>query len=304
MDIRQLRYFTAIARTGSFTRAAEELGIAQPSLSQQIRTLEKQIGSPLFERLGRSVRLTAHGEALRQPAADILQQVAEAKSSLDQLQEGVRGRLRVGVIPTIMPYLIAPRVGEFSRRFPDVDLQFTEDTTLHLIEKLHSGDIDLAISGLPVRNPDIVCSELTREPLFLAVAEKHPLAREKSIDLQALQHERFLLLKEGHCLRDDVLRTCARGRTELHRVFETDQLASIFEFVRSGFGLTVVPAMTASHSSGCKLIPLRGNGFRRIGYLRARRHFVSRPMREFTSWLRTLVERTPAKDPAGSCMNR
>ena len=304
MDIRQLRYFTAIARTGSFTRAAEELGIAQPSLSQQIRTLEKQIGSPLFERLGRSVRLTAHGEALRQPAADILQQVAEAKSSLDQLQEGVRGRLRVGVIPTIMPYLIAPRVGEFSRRFPDVDLQFTEDTTLHLIEKLQSGDIDLAISGLPVRNPDIVCSELTREPLFLAVAEKHPLAREKSIDLQALQHERFLLLKEGHCLRDDVLRTCARGRTELHRVFETDQLASIFEFVRSGFGLTVVPAMTASYSSGCKLIPLRGNGFRRIGYLRARRHFVSRPMREFTSWLRTLVERTPTKDPAGSCMIR
>jgi LysR family hydrogen peroxide-inducible transcriptional activator len=304
MDIRQLRYFTAIARTGSFTRAAEELGIAQPSLSQQIRTLEKQIGNPLFERLGRSVRLTAHGEALRQPAADILQQVAEAKSSLDQLQEGVRGRLRVGVIPTIMPYLIAPRVGEFSRRFPDVDLQFTEDTTLHLIEKLQSGDIDLAISGLPVRNPDIVCSELTREPLFLAVAEKHPLAREKSIDLQALQHERFLLLKEGHCLRDDVLRTCARGRTELHRVFETDQLASIFEFVRSGFGLTVVPAMTASYSSGCKLIPLRGNGFRRIGYLRARRHFVSRPMREFTLWLRTLVERTPAKDPAGSCMIR
>lgn len=304
MDIRQLRYFTAIARTGSFTRAAEELGIAQPSLSQQIRTLEKQIGNPLFERLGRSVRLTVHGEALRQPAADILQQVAEAKSSLDQLQEGVRGRLRVGVIPTIMPYLIAPRVGAFSRRFPDVDLQFTEDTTPHLIEKLQSGDIDLAISGLPVRNPDIVCSELTREPLFLAVAEKHPLAREKSIDLQALQHERFLLLKEGHCLRDDVLRTCARGRTELHRVFETDQLASIFEFVRSGFGLTVVPAMTASHSSGCKLIPLRGNGFRRIGYLRARRHFVSRPMKEFTSWLRRLVERTPAKDPAGSCMIR
>ena len=91
MDIRQLRYFSAIVRTGSFTHAAEELGITQPSLSQQIRTLEKLIGNPLFERLGRSVRLTAHGEALRRPAADILQQVAEAKSSLDHLQEGVRG---------------------------------------------------------------------------------------------------------------------------------------------------------------------------------------------------------------------
>ena len=304
MDIRQLRYFSAVVRTGSFTRAAEELGISQPTLSQQIRTLEKQIGNPLFERLGRSIRLTAYGEALRQPAAEILQQVAEAKSSLDQLQEGVRGKLRVGVIPTIMPYLIAPRVGAFSKRFPDVDLQFIEDTTPHLVEQLQSGDIDLAISGLPVRNPDILCSELTREPLFLAVAERHPLTREKSIDLQDLQHERFLLLKEGHCLRDDVLRTCARGRTELHRVFESDQLASIFQFVRSGFGLTVVPAMTASHSEGCKLIPLRGNSFRRIGYLRARRHVVSRPMKEFIAWLRALTPRVPAKDPTESCMMR
>jgi LysR family hydrogen peroxide-inducible transcriptional activator len=208
------------------------------------------------------------------------------------------------VIPTIMPYLIAPRVGAFSNRFPEVDLQFTEDTTPHLVEQLQSGDLDLAVSGLPVRNPDIVCSELMREPLFLAVAEKHPLAREKAIDLHDLQNERLLLLKEGHCLRDDVLRTCSRGRTELHRVFETDQLASIFQFVRSGFGLTVVPAMTASHSAGCKLIPLRGNSFRRIGYLRARRHVVSRPMREFTTWLRTLAPRAPAKDQTGSCLLR
>lgn len=289
MDIRQLRYFSAIVRTGSFTHAADELGISQPSLSQQIRKLENQIGNPLFERLGRSVRLTPYGEALRQPAADILQQVAETKSSLDQLQDGVRGKLHVGVIPTVMPYLIAPRVGEFSHRFPEVDLQFTEDTTPHLVEQLQSGDLDLAVSGLPVRNPDIVCSELMREPLFLAVAEKHPLAREKSIDLQDLHNERLLLLKEGHCLRDDVLRTCSRGRNELHPVFETEQLASIFQFVRSGFGLTVVPAMTSSHSTGCRLIPLGGNSFRRIGYLRARRHLVSRPMREFTKWLRTLA---------------
>ncbi|MFY9560084.1 MAG: LysR family transcriptional regulator [Terriglobales bacterium] len=304
MDIRQLRYFSAIVRTGSFTHAAEELDISQPSLSQQIRTLEKQLGNPLFERLGRSVRLTAYGEALRQPAADILQQVAEAKSSLDNLQEGVRGTLRVGVIPTIMPYLIAPRIGDFQSRFPEVDVQFTEDTTPHLVEQLQSGDLDLAVSGLPVRNPDIVCSELTREPLFLAVAEKHPLARDKVADLHDLQHERLLLLKEGHCLRDDVLRTCTRGKAEVHSVFETDQLASIFQFVRSGFGLTVVPAMASSHSAGCKLVPLRGNNFRRIGYLRARRHVVSRPMREFTAWLRTLVPRVAGKDESTSCRIR
>lgn len=296
MDVRQLRYFSAVARTGSFTHAAEQLGISQPSLSQQIKTLEKQIGTPLFERLGRSVRLTTYGEALRQPAADILQQVAEAQSSLANLQKGVRGKLRVGVIPTIMPYLIAPRIGDFSKRFPEVDLQFAEDTTPYLVERLQSGDLDLAVSGLPVRNPDIVCSELMREPLFLAVADNHRLAQENAADLHDLQNERFLLLKEGHCLRDDVLRTCARGRTELQSVFETDQLASLFQFVRSGFGLTVVPAMASAQSAGCKLIPLRGNSFRRIGYLRARRHIVSRPMREFAVWLRTLVPRGAGKD--------
>lgn len=295
MEIHQLRYFCAVVRTGSFTRAAEQLGITQPSLSQQIRTLEKRVGAPLFERLGRSVRLTTHGEALRLPAAQILQQVAEAKSALANLQRGVRGSLRVGVIPTIMPYLIAPRIGDFLTRFPEVQVQFTEDTTRHLVERLQSGDLDLAVSGLPVRNPDIVCSELTREPLFLAVAEDHALAQERTIDLQALQNERLLLLKDGHCLREDVLMTCTRAKAALRSVFETDQLASIFQLVRSGFGVTVIPAMASSHSLGCRLVPLQGNSFRRIGYLRARRHFVSRPMREFSTWLRTLVPRASAE---------
>ncbi len=295
MELHQLRCFSAIVRAGSFTRAAEQLGITQPSLSQQIRKLEKQVGSPLFERLGRSIRLTTYGEALRQPAAEIMQQVAEAKSSLDNLQEGVRGKLRVGVIPTIMPYFIAPRIGEFLNRFPKVDLQLIEDTTPRLVEQLQAGDLDLALSALPVRNPDIVCSELAREPLFLAVAAQHPLAGESAVDLQNLRNERLLLLKEGHCLREDVLMTCTRAKAELRSIFETDQLASIFQLVRAGFGVTVIPAMASSHSAACKLVPLQANSFRRIGYLRPKRHFVSRAMREFAAWLRTLVPHSPVK---------
>ncbi len=286
MEIHQLRYFCAIVRTGSFTRAAEQLGIAQPSLSQQIRVLEKQVGTPLFERLGRSVRLTASGEALRQRALDILQQVAAAESSLANLQEGVRGRLRIGVIPTIMPYWIAPRIGDFLKRFPELDLQLTEETTPRLVEQLQSGDLDIAVARLPVRNPDIVCSELFREPLFLAVPLNHPFARKRSVDLHDLSRERLLLLKEGHCLRDDVLMACTHAKADLRSVFETNQLTSIFQLVRSAFGLTLVPAMASSHAEGCTLVPLRESSFRRIGYLRASRHFVSKPMREFVAWLR------------------
>jgi LysR family hydrogen peroxide-inducible transcriptional activator len=295
MELHQLRYFCAVVRAGSFTRAAEQMGIAQPSLSQQIRALEKQIGTPLFERLGRSVRLTAYGEALRQPAIEILQQVAEAESSLVNLQEGVRGRLRVGVVPTIMPYFVAPQIGEFLKRFPELDMQLVEDVTPELVESLQVGDLDIAVTGLPLRNPDIVCCELLREPLYLAVAQNHPLARKAAVDLQDLRNERFLLLKEGHCLRHDVLVACTRASAELHTVFETNHLESIFQLVSASFGLTLVPAMTSSHAAGCALVPLRENSIRRIGYLRARRHTVSRPMREFINWLRTIAGAQAAK---------
>ncbi|HXB22154.1 MAG TPA: LysR family transcriptional regulator [Candidatus Solibacter sp.] len=290
MELHQLRYFSAIVRAGSFTRAAEQLGIAQPSLSQQIRVLEKQIGFPLFERLGRSVRLTEYGEALKARAVNILQQVAEAESSLANLQEGVRGRLRIGVIPTIMPYLIAPHIKGFLKEFPDVDLQFMEDTTPQLIEQLQSGDLDIVVAGLPIRNPDIICSELFREPLFLAVAQGHRLARQHDVHLHHIQDERFLLLKEGHCLRDDVLTACTRANAELHSVFETNQLESIFQLVRADFGLTLIPAMAKHHATGCTLVQLNSKAFRRIGYLRARRHCVSRTMRAFVDWLRMLKE--------------
>ena len=306
MEIHQLRYFCAVVRAGSFTRAAEQMGVAQPSLSQQIRALEKQIGTPLFERLGRSVRLTAYGEALRQPAIEILQQVADAESSLVNLKDGVRGRLRVGVVPTIMPYFVAPQIGEFLRRFPELDLQLVEDVTPALVDSLQVGDLDIAVAGLPLRNPDIVCCELLREPLYLAVAQDHPLARKTAVELQELRNERFLLLKEGHCLRHDVLVACSRANAELHTVFEANHLESIFQLVRSSFGLTLVPAMTSSHATGCghlcspcdgrvALVPLRENSFRRIGYMRARRHTVSRPMREFINWLRTLAGTQTAK---------
>jgi LysR family transcriptional regulator, hydrogen peroxide-inducible genes activator len=289
MEFHQLRYFCAVARAGSFTRAAEELGIGQPSLSQQIRALEKSIGTPLFERLGRSVRLTPFGEALREPAQSILRQIAMVENSLANLRDGVRGRLRIGVIPTILPYWIAARVPDFQKAFPEVDVQLIEDSTPRLVEKLQSGDLDVAVASLPVRSPDIVCSELFREPLFLAVEKGHPLAQNTVVDLRAVVGEPLLLLKEGHCLRDNVLTACARARAPLHSIFESNQLESIFQLIRSGFGVTLIPAMASCHGAGCALIRLKGSHTRRVGYLRARRHVVTRPMRELTSWLRTMA---------------
>lgn len=295
MEIHQLRYFYAVARAGSFTRAAEELGIAQSSLSQQIRALEKKIGNPLFERLGRSVRLTASGEALLDPALSILQQVTMAENSLANLHKGVRGRLRIGVIPTILPYWIAPRIGAFRGKFPEVDLQLVEDSTPRLVEQLQSGDLDIAVASLPVKNPDIICSELFREPLLLAVAKGHRLAANPEVELRAFVDEPLLLLKEGHCLRDNVLMACTRSKAELRSIFETNQLESIFQLIQSGFGVTLVPRMASLHAAGCTLIPLRAAPSRRVGYLRARRHVLTRPMREFISWLRKVAVKSPTQ---------
>ncbi len=248
MEINQLRYFCAVASTGSFTKAAEQEDIAQPSLSQQVRKLEREIGSPLFERLGRHNRLTPYGEALLPQAQSILRQIAEAEACVTNLRQGVQGRLRIGVIPTILPYWLAPRLGEFAAQFPDVDLQLQEATTQRLIESLQAGELDAAVASLPVQSPDIVCSELFRESLCLAVSPHHSFAD----------------------------------------VFETDQIASIFPLVSTGFGISLIPAMAAAHASGCKIVPLERGSFRRIGYLRANHHFVSKPMKEFFSWLRSL----------------
>ncbi len=302
MELHQLRYFHAVARAGSFTRAAEELGIGQPSLSQQIRVLEKKIGTPLFERLGRSVKLTAFGEALLEPAQRILQDVAMAESSLANLRDGVRGRLRVGVIPTIMPYWVAPRIVDFQKQFPEVDVQLVEDLTPRLVEQLQLGDLDIAIASLPVKNQDIICSELFREPLYLAVAKGHPLAEKPTVDMRSFVNEPLLLLKEGHCLRDNVLMVCTRSKAELRSIFESNQLESIFQLIRAGFGVTLAPAMASSHGAGCAFIRLKGSQTRRVGYLRARRHVVTRPMRELTVWLRRVAAElaaSPMQDGSG-----
>src|ERR1039457_2062807 len=149
MELHQLRYFCAVARTGSFTRAAAEEGVAQPSLSQQIVKLELTLGAKLFDRLSRSVQLTEYGRTLLPQALAILREVNEARSTLESLRRGVAGNLSVGCIPTITPYFLAPRLSGFAERFPDVELRLMEETTPKLVELLQAGKLDLAVVGLP-----------------------------------------------------------------------------------------------------------------------------------------------------------
>jgi len=288
-----------VARAGSFTRAAEQQDLAQPTLSHQIQKLESELGVPLFERLGRTVRLTKFGSDLLPRAQEILRGIADAQTSLGALEEGVRGQIKVGVIPTIMPYFLAPRVRDFNECYPDVELRLREDITSRLVEGLQSGELDLGLASLPVSNPEIVCSELFREPILLAVSPSHHLAQAESVDMTEVKNERLVLLKEGHCFRDQVLAACTRSSARFESVFESDQFASIFPLVASGFGVSLIPAMAGVLGSGCKLIPLKRLGVRRIGFLRNRRAFRSKAVKAFTAWLR---EQSPAAPPKAQAM--
>ena len=289
-----MRYFCAVARRDSFTKAAEDEGISQPSLSEQIRKLEGEVGAPLFERLGRGVRLTEAGRVLLPQAQAILESLRSMRQSLEALQ-GVRGRLTVGCIPTITPYFLAPRLAEFNRLFPDVELRLTEDITARLVEKLQQGELDVAVASPPVQNPDVVCSELFRERILAAVPEGHRLVALPGFALTELRSERLLLLKEGHCFRDNAVSVCRRSGVRMESVFETDQFASIFALVGSGFGISLVPAMAAEQRPGCRFLPLDPVVFRRIGYLQIRRHFATPPRKAFTRWLRDIAGRLGEK---------
>jgi LysR family transcriptional regulator, hydrogen peroxide-inducible genes activator len=287
MEVHQLRYFCAVARMRSFTRAAEEEGIAQPSLSQQILKLETEMGAPLFERLGRSVRLTQCGELLLPQAQAILRQVTGARQSVQGLLGGVKGRLVVGSIPTIMPYFVARHVPPFLKQYPEVDLQLVEHTTSRLIDALQAGDVDLAVASLPLSNRDLVCSELFRERIVLALPPDHPLAKLEEVELAKIRNEPLLFLREGHCFRESALAACRKARIAGNPIFESDQFASIFALVAGGSGISLLPEMAAAAADGCRIVRLRPEIYRRIGYAYVRRQFRPPAQKAFVQELKS-----------------
>ncbi len=285
-DLRQLECFCAVARTGSFTLAAEEMGMAQPSLSEQINKLEKALGGALFERLSRRIELTAPGETLLPRARALIEEAAALPHYLEATREGVQGPLRVGAIPTILPYFLAPDLRVFVERFPKVQLQLRESTTEDLLQQVLDGVLDLAVVSVPVVRTGLVMSELFREPLCLAVPEGHELASSGKVRLRQLKDERLLILKGGHCLREESLAVCERARTNFAAQFEADQFASIFELIRAGFGVSIVPEMARRSADGCKLLTIEPAASRRIGYVRLERRYISKPIEAFAAYLR------------------
>src|SRR5437588_4029412 len=212
MQIHQLRYFCAVARTGSFTRAAQQEHLTQPSLSQQIRKLEDELGTPLFDRLGRSVRLTQPGEAFLPRAEAIIRQVGDAKLEIQEMAGAERGKLVIGAIPTIAPYFLPPSLASFARKFPHVQISVVEEVTSELLNRVQQGAVDLALLALPVPATHCVSRELFRERLYAVMPENHRLAGLAHIHLSQIGHNRSLLLKQCRSFRETTPCACRRAR--------------------------------------------------------------------------------------------
>jgi LysR family hydrogen peroxide-inducible transcriptional activator len=287
MELHQLRYFCAVAETGSFSRAAEQSHVSQPSLSQQIMKLEDELGARLFDRLGRSVRLTELGTTFLPRARSVLRELEAARGDVVERKAAITGPLAVGVIPTVAPYLLPPQLTSFSRKFPQVRLSVVEEITPVLLERLRAGAIDLAILALPVRGHEFETTPLLTERLFAALPPKHKFAKHRELSLKDIRGEPFLLLRDGHCFRDTAVAACDRARLHPQIVFESGQFSSLLSMVGAGMGVSIVPEMAIQSKMRCRYVRIADEqAARTIGTAVLRGRSLNRAHLAFLSHLR------------------
>lgn len=244
LTLKQLRYFDALARHGHFGRAAEACAISQPALSMQIKELEETLGTVLVERGTRQIRLTRFGEETAQRVTGILRAVDELGDMARASRDRLVGRLRVGIIPTIAPYLLPGIVDTLSDIHPDLDLLIRETLTPTLIQELREGRLDTAIVALPVSEPSLTEAALFEEKFLLvrpAADADTPVP-----DSDRLREMRLLLLEEGHCFRDQALSFCRLAPSAPRETLDASSLSTLVQMVSAGFGVTLIPEMARS----------------------------------------------------------
>jgi LysR family hydrogen peroxide-inducible transcriptional activator len=241
VTLRQLRYFDALARHGHFGRAAEACAISQPALSMQIREMEDALGGALIERGARQVALTKFGEELVQRVRDILRSVDELGDFARASQDRLAGRLRIGMIPTIAPYLLPKVIENLARLHPELDIHVRETVTPKLIKEVVEGRLDTAIVALPVSEPLLTEIALFTEHFLLVrpgEAEGTPVPSHAM-----LREMRLLLLEEGHCFRDQALAFCNMQSSPPREVLDASSLSTLVQMVGAGIGVTLIPEM-------------------------------------------------------------
>jgi LysR family transcriptional regulator, hydrogen peroxide-inducible genes activator len=261
-SLRQLRYLVALADNGHFGRAAEACHVTQSTLSAGIQELEGRLGAPLVERRGRRTLLTPLGEEIAGRARALLADATDLVETARSGREPLTGTMRLGVIPTVSPYLLPRILPELRRRYPKLRLYLTEDMTDRIAAGLTEGRLDALLLALPYELPGVETMTLFDDPFVFACRTDHPLAGERSVPVEQLTDEPLLLLQDGHCLSDQAIAACRladrRGRTP----FAATSLPTLIQMVDNGLGVTLLPKLAidagAIEGTSIRLCPLAG----------------------------------------------
>lgn len=285
MELRHLRYFVAVAKRLNFSRAAEDLHVAQPAISQQIRALEQELGVQLFDRMGRRVALTRAGEVLLPHANQVLAAVELAANEVRELGHLNRGSASLGAPPTVSTHLLPARLTQFRTLYPGLDVALREAGTESLVKLVEDGQLDLAIvsaDGLPAAVQHLPYLE---EDYVLAVSALHPLSRKKDVRLADLANEPFILFPTGYKLREVTLAACKRAGFEPKIALDGGAMQSALEFVAAGLGVALVPELALTNALNIRRLPIADQTLRRrLALVWRKGHYLNpaaRALRDF-----------------------
>lgn len=289
VELQQLRYFAAVAERRHFTRAARELGIAQPSVSKQIRLLEEELGATLFHRTRGGADLTPAGEAFLPWARQIL---TDLDAALDEAREigGLRrGRMNVGATPSISTAIVPQALARFHAAYPGIELRLREAGSRELVRQLDEGELDVALVILPVTRRSLETAPLLREELVVAMGRDHPLAERKRLTLADLRDVPMVMFREGYDLRATTLDACAEAGFEPRYAIEGGEMDGVLRLTEAGMGVSIVPSMVVARGGLLVAARLRPALTRTIAFAYRRDRRVSRAARELMATVGSLV---------------
>lgn len=246
MNLRDLRYLIALADLRHFGRAAEACHVSQPTLSIRIMKLEEELGVALVERAPRHVMLTPVGADIAERARRVLAEVEQMREMARRTTDPEAGSVRLGMFPTLGPYLLPHVVPDIRARFPRLELLLIEEKTAVLLSMLRAGQLDAAVLALPLHEDWLETEFLFEEPFMLAVPDDHPLASHRDLRLSELVDQKLLLLEEGHCLRDQALEVCSLAGAGEKEGFRATSLETLRQMVAAGVGITLLPMLAVT----------------------------------------------------------
>jgi LysR family hydrogen peroxide-inducible transcriptional activator len=259
MNLRDLRYLVAVAEHKHFGRAAEACFVSQPTLSTQVKKLEDELGVVLIERTNRQVMLTPVGERIVAQAQRVLREVNQMVHIAQAYQDPFGGEFRLGIIPTVAPYLLPKILGPMHKAFPKLNTQLTEGQTVTITRMLRDGELDAVILALPLEEDNVEQVKLYTEPFYFAASRQHPKAGQKSVRLADLEDEHVLLLEDGHCLRDQALAICASAHAVENTNFRATSIETLRQMVAANVGITLMPELAIAQKTGpVRYLPFEG----------------------------------------------